>query len=397
MKFQEIMEKIFSVSELNREIKITLESSFDEIMVQGEISNFKAHYSGHWYFTLKDESSQISCVMWRGRNNYVFFTPQDGMKVLIKGRLSVYEVRGSYQIDVISMRPMGIGELQIAFEKLKEKLSKEGLFDQKYKKPIPQMPTSIGIVTSKDGAALRDVISVIRRRFPAVELILAHASVQGAEASSEIASAIEMLNKYQQVNVVILCRGGGSLEDLWPFNEEITARAIFKSKIPIVTGVGHEVDFTIADFVADVRAATPTAAAELVTPKIEDVIEYIGDFSYNSFVKINESIKNSRVLLRNIIKSYSFNIPESLLNNYKQKLDFSVYKFRQAFQNYFFQLKNEVTRLSKVICNSNPKLALAKGFAIVRQNDLIIKRVNEFNKTQESEIEFYDGKVKIIG
>ncbi len=391
------MQKIYTVSELNQSIKFTLESSYDWLDVEGEISNFKPYSSGHWYFSLKDETSQISCVMWRGRNNYVFFTPQDGMKVRIKGKLSVYEVRGNYQIDVATMKPLGVGELQLAFEKLKEKLSKEGLFDETNKKPIPEIPSSIGIVTSKDGAALRDVISTLRRRFPAAELILAHSSVQGVDASIEIADAIKMLNAYKKIDVIILCRGGGSLEDLWAFNEEITARAIFKSKIPIITGIGHEVDFTIADYVADLRAPTPTAAAELVTPNVFDLIEYIGDFSYNNFEKIKNQIKFYTDSIRNILKSYAFSLPESLLRNKSQKLDFTAYRVQQSFSNYFQATKSRFERSMKVIQNSDPKKNLAKGYSIVRQDAKIIKRKKELNLDYETEIEFFDGRIKLDG
>ena len=391
------MNKIYTVSELNQSIKFTLESSFDWLEIQGEISNFKSYSSGHWYFTLKDETSQISCVMWRGKNNYVFFTPQDGMKIHIKGKLSVYEVRGNYQIDVSTMKPLGIGDLQIAFEKLKEKLSNEGLFDQKYKKPIPKIPGSIGIVTSKDGAALRDVISTLRRRFPAVELILAHSSVQGSDASIEIAHAIRTLNAYKKVDVIILCRGGGSLEDLWAFNEEITVRAIFKSKIPIITGVGHEVDFTIADYVADLRAPTPTAAAEIVAPDINDLIEYIGEFSYNNFEKIENLLIFYTNSIRNILKSYAFGLPESLLKSKSQKLDFTAYRLRQSFHNFFQATKNRFDRSMRVIQQSDPKKNLARGYSIVRQDSKIVKRKKEFGRNIETEIEFFDGSIKING
>jgi exodeoxyribonuclease VII large subunit len=391
------MTKIYTVTELNKSIKITLESKYDWVEVQGEISNFKSYSSGHWYFTLKDENSQISCVMWRGKNNYVFFTPQDGMKILIKGRLTVYEVRGNYQIDISSMKPLGIGDLQLAFERLKEKLSREGLFDAEHKKPIPQIPNTIGIVTSKDGAALRDVISTIRRRFPAVELVLAHSSVQGAEASKEIAEAIKILNAYKKVDVIILCRGGGSLEDLWAFNEEITARAIFKSRIPIVTGIGHEVDFTIADYVADFRAPTPTAAAEIVAPDINDLIEYITEFSYNNFEKIENLLIFYTDSIRNILKSYAFSLPESLLRNKNQKMDFTVYRLQQSFNNFFKAIKNRFDRSMRIVQQADPKKNLAKGYSIVRQKSKIIKRTNEFDLGHETEIEFFDGRIKING
>lgn len=387
--------KIYSVSEINREIKIFLETTFDSLTVVGEISNFKAYQSGHWYFTLKDEYSQISCVMWRGLNSYVYFTPQDGMKVIVTGRINVYEPRGSYQIEISTIKPLGVGELQIAFEALKRKLAAEGLFDERFKRPIPKIPTRIGIVTSKDGAALRDVLAVIKRRFPVVEVVLAHTSVQGEGAAQEISDALDLMNDYGEVDVIILCRGGGSLEDLWAFNEEITARAIFRSKIPIVTGIGHEVDFTIADFVADLRAATPTAAAELVTPRIEQLLELLEEYDASLYNLMIDFIKSKRDKLINELRSYAFVLPESLLNNNQQKFDFAFYKFNQSIQAFLNDKKQLLNKLSNTINLSDPKLTLSKGFAIVRQNEKIISRKNMFSEKYSTEIEFYDGKVHI--
>lgn len=389
--------KIYSVSEINREIKILLETSFDYITVVGEISNFKAYQSGHWYFSLKDENSQISCVMWRGLNSYVFFTPQDGMKIIVTGRINVYEPRGSYQIEVSSMKPLGVGELQIAFEALKRKLAAEGLFDERFKKPIPKIPSRIGIVTSKDGAALRDVLAVIRRRFPVVEVVLAHTSVQGEGAANEISNALDLMNEYGEVDVIILCRGGGSLEDLWAFNEEVTARAIFRSKIPVVTGIGHEVDFTIADFVADLRAATPTAAAELVTPRLEQLVELLNEYDEALYKLIKDFLRRKKENLYGQLRSYSFVLPESLLNNNQQKFDFTFFRFNQSIQNFLNDKKQILKKLENTINLSDPKLTLSKGFAIVRQNDKIISRKSLFVQNYSTEIEFYDGKVKING
>ncbi|MCR4418362.1 MAG: exodeoxyribonuclease VII large subunit [Ignavibacteria bacterium] len=389
--------KIYSVSEIIREIKILLETSFDYITVVGEISNFKAYQSGHWYFSLKDENSQISCVMWRGLNSYVFFTPQDGMKIIVTGRINVYEPRGSYQIEVSSMKPLGVGELQIAFEALKRKLAAEGLFDERFKKPIPKIPSRIGIVTSKDGAALRDVLAVIRRRFPVVEVVLAHTSVQGEGAANEISNALDLMNEYGEVDVIILCRGGGSLEDLWAFNEEVTARAIFRSKIPVVTGIGHEVDFTIADFVADLRAATPTAAAELVTPRLEQLVELLNEYDEALYKLIKDFLRRKKENLYGQLRSYSFVLPESLLNNNQQKFDFTFFRFNQSIQNFLNDKKQILKKLENTINLSDPKLTLSKGFAIVRQNDKIISRKSLFVQNYSTEIEFYDGKVKING
>lgn len=390
-------ERIYSVSELNREIKILIESSFDSITVMGEISNFRTYQSGHWYFTLKDEYSQISCVMWRGLNSLVYFIPQDGMKVIVTGRMNVYEPRGTYQIEVALMKPLGVGELQIAFEALKRKLAAEGLFDERFKKPIPKIPSKIGVVTSKDGAALRDVLAVIKRRFPVVEVIFAHASVQGSNAPYEIADALDLMNEYGDVDVIILCRGGGSLEDLWAFNEEITARAIFRSKIPIVTGIGHEIDFTIADFVADVRAATPTAAAELVTPRLEQLIEVLEDYEDSLYSLIIDLIESKKEKLINQLKSYSFILPESLLSNYKQKFDFSLFRFTHSIDNYLHLNREKLERFENTLKLTDPKYVLEKGYVIIRQNDKIVIRKKYFNPELETEVEFFDGRLTING
>ena len=237
-------------------------------------------------FNLKDESAVVNCTMWKGVNNYVFFSPEDGMKVIVTGRVTVYPPRGSYQIDVRSMKPSGVGELQAAFERLKQKLYSEGLFDVEFKKEIPSFPKKIGLVTAADGAAVKDMISVARRRFPLIELLIVPTKVQGAGAAESIVKSINQLNLLKDIDVIILARGGGSIEDLWAFNEEIVARAIFKSKIPVISGVGHEVDFTIADFVADFRAATPSAAAELITE---------GVFASRQFVAEATGVMNFRV------------------------------------------------------------------------------------------------------
>jgi len=259
-------EKIYTVSELTREIKQVLETGFPCLWVEGEISNFKRHSSGHLYFTLKDENSQIRCAMWRYRANDLIFRPEDGMKVLVQGNLQVYEPGGYYQIIVQQVQPAGVGELQLAFEQLKKKLYAEGLFDEAHKKPIPIFPERIGVITSPTGAAIRDIISVITRRFPIAQIILAPVRVQGPGAKEEIVQAIQDFNEFGEVDVLIVGRGGGSLEDLWAFNEEVVARAIFTSKIPIISAVGHEIDFSISDFVADRRAPTPSAAAEMAVP-----------------------------------------------------------------------------------------------------------------------------------
>jgi exodeoxyribonuclease VII large subunit len=278
---------ILSISELTQFIKFQLEQSFDYLWVEGEISNFRIPSSGHFYFTLKDEKSQIRAVMFRSQNRTLEFAPEDGLSVICRGRLNVYETRGEYQLILDYLEPKGRGALQLAFEQLKQKLAQEGLFDPDHKKPLPQLPRKIGIVTSPTGAAIRDILNVIERRFANVEILICPVKVQGEGAAQEIATALQELNQIPEIDVVILARGGGSIEDLWPFNEEVVARAIYHSEIPVISAVGHEVDFTIADFVASLRAPTPSAAAELVVRNKGDLIRNLD----TTYVRLKNSIR----------------------------------------------------------------------------------------------------------
>jgi exodeoxyribonuclease VII large subunit len=271
--------QILTVSELTLQVKKHLEKGFEEVWLEGEISNFRSPSSGHYYFTLKDDTSQIRAVIFRFMGRYLKFQPQDGLHIICRGRISIYEPRGEYQIILDYMEPKGVGALQIAFDQLKEKLKKEGLFDPEHKRPLPFLPTTIGVVTSPTGAVIKDIINVIGRRFPNVALLISPVKVQGEGSSQEIASALATLNRMPGVDVIILARGGGSLEDLWSFNEEIVARAIYHSTIPVVSAVGHEIDFTIADFVADLRAPTPSAAAELVVRDKKELVRLISSLS----------------------------------------------------------------------------------------------------------------------
>ena len=271
------MKKILTVSELTRSIQFLLESSFDLIWIEGEISNLRRPGSGHVYFTLKDDKSQVRAVVFRQTLRGVKFSLEDGMHIICRGGLNVYEQRGEYQLIVDAVEPKGIGALQIAFEQLKARLQEEGLFDPARKRPIPFLAARIGVVTSPSGAVIRDILNISKRRFPCVHILIAPVRVQGAEAAGEIVEAIENLNGVSDVEAIILARGGGSLEDLAPFNDERVARAIFNSRLPVISAVGHEVDFTIADFVADLRAPTPSAAAELVIPLRRELNESVSD------------------------------------------------------------------------------------------------------------------------
>lgn len=385
-----------TVSELTKQIKLTLEENFSELSVIGEISNFKAHISGHWYFNLKDANAVISCTMWKGINNYVFFTPQDGMKIIVSGRITVYPPRGSYQIDVRSMKPAGVGELQAAFEMLKRKLADEGLFNEAHKKPITELPRKIGIVTAMDGAAFQDMISVAVRRFPLVELVIAPAQVQGSGAAESIVESLKLLNKQKDIDVIIVARGGGSIEDLWAFNEEIVAREIFNSKIPVITGIGHEVDFTIADFVSDLRAPTPSAAMEMATPDKDDFFVFINEFSYNSSQKLQELCTEKRRRVNQIINNYGFRYPSDLVGKKSQFTDNLIYKILIGIDKKLLYYKNVVLLKSKIIESNNVLKNLKKGYVLVNQDSHFVKRAKNLDLKKTALLKFYDSEVEVI-
>jgi len=384
-----------TVSELTREIKFTLEEGFSHVSVIGEISNFKDHVSGHWYFNLKDSDAVINCAMWRGFNNYVYFTPQDGMKVIVNGKVTVYPPRGTYQIDVRSMRPAGIGELQAAFERLKKKLEAEGLFDEELKKPVPSFPKKIGIVTAIDGAAFRDMISVAKRRFPLIELLIAPARVQGSGAAETIVNSIKQLNERDDIDVIIVGRGGGSIEDLWAFNEEIVARAIFESEIPVISGVGHEVDVTIADYVADLRAPTPSVAMELATPNIEDIFAFMNDFLYNASNRIQEVVEQAKKRTEIFTGSYAFRFPVDLIRNKQQQLDYAISNLLQNIDKKILLVNGKISLLSQTIESHDVNKTLKHGFVLVKQNAGFVKRASKFLKGKAAVLKFYDGEIKV--
>ena len=394
--------KILTVSEVTRQIKLLLEGGIPTLWLEGEISNFKRHSSGHMYFVLKDENSQIPCVMWRGRNSGLFFTPQDGMKVQARGNVSVYEKRGYYQFEVIQMQPAGIGELQMAFEQLKRKLKAEGLFDEKYKKEIPRFPEKIGIVTSPTGAAIRDLVSVIRRRFPSVQIILNPVRVQGEEAAEEIARAIDEFNEYGDVDVLIVGRGGGSLEDLWPFNEEVVARAIFRSKIPVISAVGHEIDFGISDFVADLRAPTPSAAAELVVRNREELLQTIQHLVQKMFRRIVTNIAAYKEKVNYLTNSYALRRPSDVIKQYAQRVDELSKSLETNYQHRIEMNRSRVESLAKRLESLNPHAIMKRGYSICyrKEDGKIVRRAEELAVPDAVLIQFYkgsaDGRVEEI-
>ena len=384
-----------TVSALNRYIKNLVDN--DEILnmvyIRGEISNFKAHYTGHMYFTLKDESSLIKCVMFKTYTSNLNFVPKDGMSVVILGTVSVYERDGIYQIYVKGMEIDGVGALYAEYEKLKEKLSSEGLFDEKYKKKIPMLPRSIGVVTSKTGAVIRDIINVTTRRFPAVNIKLYPAAVQGKGAAETIVKAIKYFNEAKNVDVIIVARGGGSLEDLWPFNEEITARAIFESEIPVISAVGHETDFTIADFVADLRAPTPSAAGELAVPELSDLKWKIN----NSRQRLSSSLSKKVEIMRNkfngLKNSRVFRDPYDLIRqrtitvqNFEKQL---IDKVKLELKDSRIKLIREVSKLDTL----SPLKTLTRGYAIVEKEDkTVITSINDVKTGDCVKLVLQDGE-----
>ena len=361
------MEKYYTITALNKAIK----NMFDEkrelnnIHLKGEISNFKHHTRGHLYFTLKDETSQLSAIMFASNANSLKFEPSDGMKVLVSGKVSVYEASGTYQIYVNEMMEDGLGNLYLEFEKLKKKLEAEGLFKKEYKKPIPKFPTRIGIITAPTGAAIKDILSTIKRRFPIAETIIFPSLVQGDTAKDDIVRNIRLANTFP-LDVIILGRGGGSIEDLWAFNEEIVARAIFESNIPIISGVGHEIDFTISDFVADLRAPTPTGAAELCVPNKFDVIELFNQYNLRLVKGINTIINVNLEKLNNLKNSYVLKNPISLYEKQEQKFD-------NLFERLIISIKSNISQ-------NNERLNTIKGsFIFKNPNMLFIDKAYNYN------------------
>lgn len=361
--------EVLTVSELTAGIKNLLEEGLPPFWLTGEISNFKHHTSGHFYFSMKDEEAQIPCVMWAGRNRNLRFTPRDGMQVVVNGKVTVYEKRGYYQFEVWQMQPAGAGALQLAFERLKQRLHAEGLFDEDHKTPLPDYPQRIGIVTSPTGAAIRDVISVLRRRWPAIAIILRPVRVQGIGAAEEIAQALEEFNEYGEVDLIIAGRGGGALEDLWPFNEEIVARAIYASRLPVVSAVGHEIDFSISDFVADLRAPTPSAAAEMVVPQAAEVKRVLWHHLQRAYLHLRRQMQMQRDRLRRFAGSYGMRRPIDVLHQHSQTLDEKHRRLQQSLQQLLAQHRREVEHLHDRLQALSHKSILRRGFALVFKGD----------------------------
>ena len=416
-----------TVSEVNKYIKDIINNDLllKKVYLKGEISNFKAHTRGHYYFTLKDENSRIAAVMFAFNNKNLKFVPYDGMKVLVTGKIDVYEASGSYQIYVEDMSPDGIGALYVAFEELKKKLNSEGLFDRSKKKKIPRIPRRIGIVTSPTGAAIKDILTTIKRRYPVCETILFPALVQGEEAAKTIADKIKLANEVKDIyniDTLIVGRGGGSLEDLWPFNEEVVARAIYASSIPVISAVGHEIDITISDYVADLRAPTPTAAGELAVPDINTIITYLDTARTRSYNALNNIISINSKKLDALKNSYILTKPMSMYEIKEQKLDTLLDNLNKSINLVLENSKTKLFTLSNSYILNNPNMlykyqsqklnyvisklevlnplnTLSRGYAIMKKDNRVVSSLNDIEKNDIVTITLKDGNIesKVIG
>jgi len=390
------MSQILSVSQLNSYIMgiISNDNLLSDIIVSGEISNFKHHSSGHLYFTLKDEHSLVKCVMFSSNAIKLNFRPSDGNKVLVKGYVSVYEKNGAYQIYVQNISLEGTGDLFTKFENMKRKLSDLGYFDKEHKKKIPYLPNTIGIITSDTGAVINDILNVLKRRFSTYNILLYPTKVQGDTAYKEIIKGIEYFNNKKNVDVIILARGGGSIEDLWPFNEYQLALSIYNSDIPIISAIGHETDYTISDFVSDMRAPTPSAAAEIVLPNKEDIINYIND----NTVRINKAYKNYLDKKKQQVRDYSnrpvLKRPEEFINVLQMNVDFIGEKIKSIGEKIINDVEKDFYRLTSKIETLSPISTINRGFAIV-MNDKgdIITSVKKVNKGEKINIKVSDGNI----
>ena len=413
-------DKYLTVSVINRYLK----DQFDRnehlrcVFLKGEISNFKGHTTGHLYFSLKDETSKINAIMFSRSAAKLNFKPVDGTKVLVMGRIGVYEASGSYQIYVEDMQEDGVGNLYIAFEKLKEKLANEGLFDPKYKKPIPKYPTKIGIVTAPTGAAIKDILSTIKRRYPMCETILFPSLVQGEYAAPDIVRNIKRAENHD-LDLLIVGRGGGSIEDLWAFNEEIVARAIFECNIPVISAVGHEIDFTIADFVADHRAPTPTGAAEMAVPDISELSKYISQLKIRLVESIRKQVNYQKLYLDSIKSSFVIKNPMIMFDNKRQKLDILLSNINDTMNLYITKEKHRLDKIKESYVLKNPRLlyenkikslaniidklelvnplgVLKRGYTVTYIDDKVLTSAKKVKKEDKLSISFHDGIIDVV-
>ncbi|WP_458354903.1 exodeoxyribonuclease VII large subunit [Peribacillus frigoritolerans] len=372
-------QQYLSVSALTKYIKRKFDADphLQNVYIKGEISNFKQHTSGHMYFTLKDEKARLLSVMFAANNKGMKFLPENGMKVLVKGDISLYEAGGQYQLYVKSMAPDGVGDLYLAYEQLKKKLEGAGLFLAEHKKPIPQYPKSVGVITSPTGAALRDILTTIKRRYPIARIIVYPALVQGNNAAKSIAKAISMANARTESDVLIVGRGGGSIEELWAFNEEIVAESIYDSDIPVISAVGHETDFTIADFVADMRAPTPTGAAELAVPHLNEILERLMNRKNRLTRSIQEAVNFERTRLTRMERSYAFRYPHKMYEQKLEQLDKTMDRLGRTSTRYFMKKRDELNQLNDILKKQHPEQAVNNAKDELQQHAKVLRRAME--------------------
>ena len=388
---------ILTVSALNRYVKSLLEGDMNlkTVFVKGEISNFKAQFSsGHYYMTIKDENAQIRAAMFKFSNQHLKFIPENGMSVIVRGKVSLYEAGGEYQLIIDDMQPDGTGALAIAYEQLKKRLSEKGLFDESHKKLIPKFPNKVAVITSESGAAVRDIINVISRRYPLCEIVLCPVSVQGENAAPEIASAIKLINNLNAADVIITGRGGGSIEDLWAFNEEIVAYAVYDSKIPVISAVGHETDFTICDFVADLRAPTPSAAAELAVPDVSELLGNLYALKKNLYSTISSKFSSEKGKIDYINLSLQKHNPSVYIENLIIKFDSLSSKIQNNMNLYFEKSNNKLTQLILKLDASSPLKIMSKGYSVVEKNGKIVSDSSKLNIGDCVDIKMNKGSVK---
>ena len=388
-------ERYLTVTALTKYIKYKFDNDkhLVDVLLEGEISNFKRHSRGHFYFTLKDENAQISAMMFQSNASKVLFQPTDGMKVFVRGVVTVYEAGGNYQINVKEMKSDGVGDLYLAYEKLKRELQALGMFNPEYKKPIPRIPSTVGVITSPTGAAVHDIINTIQRRFPLCKIIVYPALVQGENAKESIVEMINKANDDKLCDVIICGRGGGSIEDLWAFNERVVAQAIFDSEIPIISAVGHEVDFTIADFVADIRAATPTAAAEIATPSVDNLKEYVKQNLERMSHTLKMIIENKKVLLANMDRRLDLNNPIEKVKQKRKELSQYNEKLNLLMTNIINHKNNQYHLLNEKLKALSPLTIMDKGYSIVYKDDKIIRSVSETNVGDTIKVKMIDGEI----
>ena len=386
--------KAISVTELNSYIKnkIADDEYLNNVLIKGEISNFKHHYTGHMYFTLKDDNSLIKCIMFKSYTANLKFVPKDGMSVLAFGTVSVFERDGVYQLYCKAMQEDGLGSLYTAYEELKAKLEKEGLFNQTHKKQLPVMPKVIGVLTSNTGSVIKDIINVSTRRNPNVYIRLYPVPVQGEGAGEKIAEAIKIMNKDKLADVLILARGGGSLEDLWPFNEEVVARAIYESELPIVSAVGHETDFSISDFVADLRAPTPSAAAEIVVPNIADIMQNLSTYNIRLKNALKKKVELMQMRYEKCMRSRAYTDPLKMVNDNYLKLDMLVKSITNSVTNKLQASKTQAIKNFSKLDALSPLKTLSRGYSIIEKDNILIKNVKDLQKDDTVNIRLQDGE-----